>query len=57
MVDKSVEAKMVITQIDLGGTGCFANFQLNAQIAENAHFTIHKIQMAAHLEICCQPIN
>lgn len=44
MVDKSVEAKMVITQIDLGGIGCFANFQLNAQIGENAHFTIHKIQ-------------
>jgi Fe-S cluster assembly protein SufD len=44
LIDNSVEAKMVITQIDLGGTGCFANFQLNAQIGENAHFTIHKIQ-------------
>lgn len=44
MIDNSVEAKMVITQIDLGGTGCFTNFQLHAQIGENANFTIHKIQ-------------
>lgn len=44
LIDNSVEAKMVITQIDLGGTGCFSNFQLNAQIGENAQFNIHKIQ-------------
>ncbi len=44
IADNFVEAKMVITQIDLGGTACFTNFQLNAQIGENAHFTIHKIQ-------------
>lgn len=43
-VEQSANASVMITNISNGGQNCFNNMVTTADVAENAHLTIHKIQ-------------
>lgn len=44
-IGKSAEMNLIISSIGLSGKGCFNNTVTTADVGENAHLTIHKIQL------------